>query len=66
MHTTIQFPTAGYDATARQFNQAVRQRGYGVTIAGREWLSFGRKFVTVRINGRVRRLTYPQYNAGQF
>lgn len=64
MHRTLTLPLAGHGPESQAFNAAVRAQGHGVTVAGREWLSFGRKWVRFRVDGRERRITWPQFNAG--
>lgn len=60
----MQLPTTGYGDQARDFNAMVRQQGHGVTVVGREWLSFGPTWIRFRLDGRTRRITWPQFHAG--
>jgi hypothetical protein len=64
VRNTITLPLAGYGPQALAFNAAVREQGHGVTVQGREWLSFGRKWIRFRVDGVERRITWPQFGAG--
>lgn len=64
MNRPLTLPTAGYGPEARAFNAAVREQGHGVTVHGREWISFGRTTVKFRVDGRERRITWAQFHAG--
>lgn len=65
MHrSTTTLPLAGNGPQAQAFNALVREQGHGVELMGREWLTFGRTWVRFRVDGRVRRITWAQFNAG--
>lgn len=63
---TLTLPATGYGDSAKAFNLAVRRRGHGLDLNGREWLSFGRTWIRFRAAGRERRITWAQFHAGQW
>lgn len=64
MQHSLTLPLAGHGPQSQAFNAAVRAQGHGVVVQGREWLSFGRKWIRFAVDGRERRITWPQFHAG--
>lgn len=64
MSHQLTLPTTGYTDAAKAYNAGVREQGHGLVIQGREWISFGPKWIRFMLDGKTRRITWAQFHAG--